>query len=440
MQKYFGEETKKALRNFPFSTHPVKMEFILALVKIKKAAAIANFKSGGITQPTKNAIVRAADEILSGKLTGQFPLSSFQGGAGTAINMNVNEVLAGRATEILGGKTLVHPNDHINRSQSTNDVNPSAIKVASSSLLLELDSALAGLIKTFEAKAKTFSKVIKLGRTHMQDAVPTTLGAEFSAYAENLKSHRKNLEQASNSVLTLNLGGTAIGNSVNASPKYIQEVYRELNKITKAKFTPAKNLMSKTGSHADFVVISQAVVALCVELSKIANDFKFMSSGPRGGIGEIVLSELQKGSSIMPGKVNPVMPETLNQLYFLVSGNNLTIEKAAEASQMELGVMLPVIADRLLESIQLSAQTIKQFDQLCVAKVKADAKKCREYLENSTAFATFLAPEYGYDTVSQMVKACVKSGASFKAELLQSGLMKEKDWNAFTKGVIKKLA
>jgi len=440
MKKYFGEETKKALRNFPFSTHPVKMEFILSIVKIKKAAAIANFKSGDLGQPIKNALVRAADEILSGKLKGQFPLSSFQGGAGTAINMNVNEVLAERATEILGGKTLVHPNDHVNRSQSTNDVNPSAIRLSASGLLLGLDSALVGLVKTFEAKAKIFSKVIKLGRTHMQDAVPTTLGAEFKTYAENLKRQRQNLEQTRRLVSILNLGGTAIGNSVNASPKYIKEIYLELNKITKVKFVCAENLMSKTGSHTDFVIISQAVTALCVELSKIANDFKFMSSGPRGGIGEIVLAELQKGSSIMPGKVNPVLPETLNQLYFLVSGNNLTIEKAAEASQMELGVMLPVIADRLLESIVLTAQSIKQFDKLCVAKVRADAKKCREHLENSTAFATFLAPKYGYDEISQMVKACVKSGASFKAEVLQSGLMKEKDWNAFTKNVIKKLA
>jgi aspartate ammonia-lyase len=440
MKKYFGEETKKALRNFPFSTHPVKMEFILSIVKIKKAAAIANFKSGGISQSVKNAIVRASDEILSGKLNAQFPLASFQGGAGTAINMNVNEVLAARATEILGGKTLVHPNDHVNRSQSTNDVNPSAIKVAVSGLLLGLDGALAGLIKTFEAKAKTFSKAIKLGRTHMQDAVPTTLGAEFKAYAENLKGHRQSLEHARGLVSILNLGGTAIGNSVNASPKYIKEIYLELNKITRVKFVRAENLMSKTGSHTDFVILSQAVTALCVELSKIANDFKFMSSGPRGGIGEIALAELQKGSSIMPGKVNPVLPETLNQLYFLVSGNNLTIEKAAEASQMELGVMLPVIADRLLESVQLAAQTIKQFDKLCVAKVRVNVKKCREYLENSTAFATFLAPKYGYDAISQMVKTCVKSGASFKVEVLQSGLMKEKDWNAFIKNVIKKLA
>lgn len=439
MQKYFGEETKKALRNFPFSTHPVKMEFILAIVKIKKAAAIANFKAGGLSSPVKNAIVRAADEILSGKLNGQFPLSSFQGGAGTAINMNVNEVLAARAAEILGGKTQVHPNDHVNRSQSTNDVNPSAIKIAAREMLLELDEALAGLIKTFEARAKAFTKVIKLGRTHMQDAVPTTLGAEFKAYAENLKWRRKSLEAARGYTEILNLGGTAIGNSVNASPKYIAEVYRELNKITKAKFVPAENFSSKTGSHTDFVILSQAVTALCVELSKIANDFKFMSSGPRGGIGEIILPELQKGSSIMPGKVNPVLPETVNQLYFLVSGNNLTIEKAAEASQMELGVMLPVIADRLLESVQLTAQTIRKFDKLCVARIKADVKKCREHLESSAAFATYLTPKFGYDQVSEIVKESIRTNTPIRKLATDKKMMTDKEFNLFIRSFLKNI-
>jgi len=433
MQKYFGEETKKALKNFPFSTHPVKMEFILSIVKIKKAAAIANFKAGGLSQPIKNAIVKATDEILSGKLKDQFPLSSFQGGAGTAINMNVNEVLAGRATEILGGKTLVHPNDHVNRSQSTNDVNPSAIKIAGYGLLLELDSALSGLIKTFGAKAKTFAKIFKLGRTHMQDAVPTTLGAEFEAYAEVLSQHQGQLANVRQLFRTLNLGGTAIGNGVNASAKYRSEVYAELNKITKEKFVPGRNLMAMTSGQTDFVIVSQAVTALTVYLSKIANDFKFMSSGPRGGIGEIVLPELQKGSSIMPGKVNPVLPETLNQLYFLVSGNNLTIEKAAEAAQMQLGVMLPVIADRLLESIQLTAESVRQFDRLCVAKVKADAKKCREHLESSTAFATYLTPKFGYDEISGIVKESVRTNTTIRKLVIGKKMMTDKEFNLFIK-------
>ncbi len=439
---YFGDETKKALKNFPFSVHPVKMEFILALVKIKKAAAIANFKAGNFSQPIKTAIVKACDEILSGKFKDQFPLSSFQGGAGTAIHMNVNEVIANRATEILltqKKNITVHPNNHVNRSQSTNDVNPSAIKVASELLLKQLDISLAGLIQTFEQKAKTYAKVLKLGRTHMQDAVPITMGAEFQSYADNLKQDRQNLLQAAKYAGMLNLGGTAVGNSANASPKYIKEVYAELNKITKGRFKPANNLIAKTSGQTDFVIISQATATLCVNLSKIANDFKFMSSGPRGGIGEIILAELQKGSSIMPGKVNPVMPETMNQLYYLVSGNNLTIERAVEGAQMELGVMIPVIADRLLESIQLTAQAVRQFDKLCVSRLKVDAKKCREHLENSTAFSTFLTPKFGYDKISQLVKEAVAKNVSFKQAVINSGLMKEKDWQIFVKEVTSKI-
>lgn len=437
MKVYFGEETKKALNNFPFSTHPVKMEFILGIVQIKKAAAIANYKAGNISLTVCRAIVKASDEILTGKLKQQFLLSSFQGGAGTAINMNVNEVLANRATELLNYKVVVHPNDHVNRSQSTNDVNPSAIKIAVNQEARKLNVALADLIKAFELKAKSFSKIVKLGRTHMQDAVPTTLGAEFFAYVESLKNQRLHIQSVQKNLTSLNLGGTAIGNSVNASQKYINAVYKELKQITKQDFHPAKNLMSQTSNQSDFLVFSQAIVALSVVLSKIANDLKFMSSGPRGGIGEIILPELQKGSSIMPGKVNPVMPETLNQLYFLVSGNNLTIEQAVEGAQMELGVMLPVIADRLLESVILVTETMVQFNKLCVSKIKADAKKCQEHLENSTAFATYLTPKYGYEKIALAVKEAVRKNISFKDQVVGSGLMTEIKWRTFIEKVKK---
>lgn len=415
------------------------MEFILGLVKIKKAAAIANVQAKNFSPKIGRAIVRAAQEILAGKHHDQFPLSSFQGGAGTAINMNVNEVIAGRATEILNGKIVVHPNDHVNRSQSTNDVNPSAIKIAAYGQTTELVLALNSLIKAFEYKGKSFAKIIKLGRTHMQDAVPTTLGAEFLAYASVLKEHVENIVQAAEKLLELNLGGTAIGNSVNASPVYIAAVYKALNKITKQNFVAAKNLMAKTSDQSGFLVVSQAVTALAASLSKIANDFKFMSSGPRGGIGEIILPELQKGSSIMPGKVNPVMPETLNQLYFLVSGNNLTIEKAVEAAQMELNVMLPVIADRLLESISLITEAVIKFEKFCVLKLKVDAAKCKKHLENSTALATFLTPKFGYDKISQLVKLSVAKKTSFKEEVINSGIMKTGEWEQLVKKVIQSL-
>jgi aspartate ammonia-lyase len=435
MKKYYGAETEKALKNFPFSTHSVRMEFILAIVKIKKAAAVANYRAGNVSQEIQNATVKACDEILAGKHNNQFPLSSFQGGAGTAIHMNVNEVIANRASEIL--KKKIHPNDHVNASQSTNDVNPSALKVAAFFLLQDLENKLSALVKTFERKAKEFKNINKLARTHMQDAVPTTLGAEFLSYAETLRRYESQIKIAQDLCRVLNLGGTAIGNSINASPIYIREVYKELNKITHAKagqanskFYKAQNLMSKTSGQTDFLMISQIVNNMCVDLSKIANDFKFMSSGPNGGIGEIILPEIQKGSSIMPGKVNPVLPETMNQLYYLVSGNNLSIEKAVEGAQMELGVMIPIMVDKLIESIKLSTEVINQFDKLCVASIKADKEKCKHHLENSTAYATLLTPRLGYDKVSEIVKKSVATKKNLREIVVGEKYLTEKEFNS----------
>ncbi|MBI3888717.1 aspartate ammonia-lyase [Candidatus Nomurabacteria bacterium] len=431
MKKYYGAETEKALKNFPFSTHLVRVEFIFAVVKIKKAAASANFAAGNISKEIKNAIIKACDEILSGKRNDQFPLSSFQGGAGTAIHMNVNEVVANRASEISGVK--VHPNDYVNASQSTNDVNPSALKVASLFLLQDLEIKLSALVKTFQKKSKEFKNINKLGRTHMQDAVPTTLGAEFMSYADSLNEHVKQIKNAKDLCKVLNLGGTAVGNSINASPAYIKQVYKELNKLTSEKFHKAKNLMSKTSGQTDFLIISQTITTLCVDLSKIANDFKFMSSGPNGGIGEIILPEIQKGSSIMPGKVNPVLPETVNQLYFLVSGNNVSIEKAVEGAQMELGVMIPIMVDRLIESIILSTETINQFDKLCVAGIKADKEKCKKHLEVSTAYATLLSPRLGYDKVSEIVKKSTTTKKSLRDIVVGENYLTEKEFEKIIK-------
>lgn len=432
MKKYFGEETKKALRNFPFSTHPVKMEFILAMVKIKKAAAFANWEAGKISRNIKNVIVKSCEEILEGKLADQFPLSSLQGGAGTSINANVNEVIASRATEILqkqGKKITVHPNDYVNASQSTNDVNPSALKVALFDLLKDLDVKISNLAKALETKAKEFKNIQKLGRTHLQDAVPTTLGAEFASYAEIVRRRQGNVRHAAGYAEFLNLGGTAIGNSINASPKYIKVIYRELNKICKGKFRPAENLMSKTSSHTDFLIISQSITALTTDLSKIANDFKLLSSGPKGGFGEIVLPELQKGSSIMPGKTNPVMPELINQLYFIVSGNNLTIERCAEASQLELGVMLPTISDRLIESVKITTEVLAQFTNLCVVRIRANKTRCKQLLESSTAYATLLSPKLGYDAMTEIVKEALRTNKTIKQLVLEKKLLTNKEFD-----------
>ncbi len=425
-KKYYGPQTEKAVKNFPFHVYKVHKEFIFALVQIKRAAAAANFEAGNFSRGIKNAIVKACDNVLAGGYKDQFPLRALQGGAGTSINMNVNEVIAGRATEILkkaGQNITVHPNDHVNRSQSTNDVNPSAIKVASLKLTQELQGTLENLAKALEDKARGFKDVVKLGRTHLQDAAPTTLGAEFASYSQIIRWHQEKINRAVYYSQILSLGGTALGNSVNASPVYIKIVYRELNKITGQRFSPAKNLMAHTSSQTDFLAISQAVTALCLDCSKMASDFRLLASGPRGGLGEISLKELQNGSSIMPGKVNPVMPETVNQLYYLISGNNLTIEHAAHAAQLELGVMFPTIADRLLQTLKLTSEVLQQFTKTCVVSIKANKERCGELLELSTAYGVLLTPKLGYEEVSKCVKEAVASGQTLRQVIVEKHKM-----------------
>lgn len=436
---YYGEQTKKALKNFPFNVYKVHKEFIYALVEIKKAAAIANCEAGNFSREIRDAIVQASDEALAGKFKDQFLLPALQGGAGTSTNMNVNEVLASRATEILqkkGKNITVHPLDHVNCSMSTNDANPSAIKIASVRLTHNLQKTLENLAKVLEDKSRSFKNIWKLARTHLQDAVPTTLGAEFASYAAIIRWHQEKINRVVAYCEELNLGGTAIGNSVNASPKYIKAVYRELNKITGQKFHPAKNLMSQTSSQTDFLAVSQAVTALMLDCSKISSDFRLMASGPRGGLAEIRLLELQKGSSIMPGKVNPILPETVNQLYYLISGNNLTIEHAAHAAQFELGVMFPIIADRLLQSIKLTAQVLDQFTKNCVRHIKANKENCRRHLEKSTAFATLLSPKIGYDNAAAAVKEVLASGRTLREVVIEKEWLTNKEFDRLVKKII----
>jgi aspartate ammonia-lyase len=432
MQKiYYGEQTQKALRNFPFSSGPVSCELIYAIAEIKKAAAIANFKAGNLDNNRKIAIIRACGEILDGEMNEQFKLPALQGGAGTSIHMNVNEVIASRATEILqaGGKDLVvHSIDHVNHSQSTNDVLPSALKIVAVKLTNGLLKVLDGVVAAFEKKSQEFQKVSKLGRTHLQDAVPTTLGAEFLAYAEIINRDKKRLQQNLSFLLELNLGGTAIGNSINVKPKYLHYVYQELKMVTKLPFKPAKNLMAQTSSQADFVSLSQSLTLLTMDASKIANDLRLLASGPKGGLGEIVFEELQKGSSIMPGKVNPVLPEAVNQLYFWVSGGDLSIQHAAQASQLELGVMGPTIADSLILSLKLTAEVLQKFAADCVLRIKANKSRCKELLENSTAYATLLNPYLGYDKVAELVKKSVESNRTIRDLVLEQKLMSNKEF------------
>lgn len=409
-QHYYGSQTSLALTNFPFSIHSAQKELIYAIATVKRAAAQANYVADNISEPIMKAITVACDVILAGEYDSQFVTPALQGGAGTSINMNVNEVIASLATEFLaknGDTTVVHPNDHVNCSQSTNDANPSALKIAAITLLNQLIETVQSAELIFLEKSLEFKDVAKLGRTHVQDAVPTTLGAEFEAYTAILCRHKKHLQEVLPYLYELNLGGTAIGNSINASPEYIKTVYKELAKITKLPLQPAANFMSQTGSQTDFVMLSHALVLLALDLSKIASDIRLLASGPNGGLGEVSLQNLQAGSSIMPGKVNPVLPESVNQLYFLVSGNNLTIEQAAHGAQLELGVMFPILADRLITSLKLTSEVINNFMKHCVLTMKANREACKAHLEKSTAYATLLTPVLGYDKTSEIVKKAI---------------------------------
>lgn len=432
MSQYIGSQTVKALANFPFSGPRVHLELIYAIVEIKKAAAGANHAIGDLPQDICDGILIACDDILSGKLDDQFSTPALQGGAGTSINMNVNEVIAGRATELLksqGKKTAVHPNDHVNMAQSTNDVNPSALKIVCLRLGDKLIEDLSDVVRILETKAKEFTDVHKLGRTHLQDAVPVTLGEELASYAYSIDRGTVRVKQALAFFSELSLGGTAIGTCVNASPAYIDAVYKELEGITGLPLRPARNFMSQTSSQTDFCALSHALVALTIDASKIAVDLRLMASGPKGGLGEIILEELQAGSSIMPGKVNPILPETVNQLYFLVSGNNVTIEQAAHASFLELANMFPILADRLISSLKLTDEVLVQFANKCVKTIRVNRAHCRYILEHSTAYATLLTPKLGYDAVAAMVKESMMSGKTIRELVLRKKLLREEEFN-----------
>jgi len=419
----YGPQTKASLENFPFNYHRVMLEFVYAMVMIKKAAAVANFKAEKLEKKLSDKIVAACDGILKGKYDDQFVVSAHHGGAGTSVNMNVNEVI--------GTLAGVHPNDHVNASQSTNDVNPSALKIASIKLTEKLLKSLNYLISVMDEKSKEYQDVRKLGRTHIQDAVPTTLGAEFGSYRDILKRDKKRIEDALTYFYELNLGGTAIGNSINAPKEYIKNVYSELQKVTGINnLVPADNLMSQTSSDTDFCFLSTAVNILCLDISKMAVDFRFMSSGPKGGIGEISFKELQPGSSIMPGKVNPIVAETMNQTYYLVSGKNLSIHQAAEASQLELGVMLPIIADSLITILKIVETALKLFADQGIKNIVVNRERCLEHLEKSTAYSTLLTPRLGYDVVSKVVKKSVAIGRTMREIVLEKKLLKKDEFDS----------
>ncbi|HEX9805197.1 MAG TPA: lyase family protein [Candidatus Dojkabacteria bacterium] len=432
MKKYYSKETTQALENFPLSTHIVYIELIHAVTKVKKATAEANYKDGGIDKKIKNAITDACDEILTGKFDDQFQTAAIQGGAGTSINMNVNEVIAGIASEKSGIR--VHPNDHINKSQSTNDANPTSLKILMYGMLKSVVKSGDLLVASFDKKAKEFKKIMKLGRTHIQDAVPITLGDEFDSYKEIIKRGVLRIKESEKYLFDLNIGGTAVGNGINATDIFRKSVIEEIQKITKEKrFKLAKSLMSQTSSQTDILFVADTIKTLFVDLSKIAGDLRLLSSGPNGGLGEIRLKPLQAGSSIMPGKVNPVIPEYMNQVYYYVSGKRMSIEHAAHTSNLELGIMFPVIADSIISIMRIATDSLETFAVKCIDSIEANEKNCRENLEKSTAFATLLTPKFGYDMVSKVVKESLKSGKSIREIFIEKKILTNEEFDNMTR-------
>lgn len=425
-EAYYGIHTLRAAANFPVSgikTHPA---LIRAMAQVKQAAARANMAAKLLEPVVAEAVAAAAAEVAAGGLADQFIVDSLQGGAGTSTNMNLNEVIANRAIEIMGGKKgdyhLVHPLRHVNLSQSTNDVYPTALRVAAIGLVLELSDALAGLQSALQEKEAEFAGILKLGRTEMQDAVPITLGREFSAYAEAVARDRWRLYKVEERLRQVNLGGTAVGTGLNADPKYIFMVIEELRDITGYGLARSENTVDLTQNADVFVEVSGLLKAAAVTLAKIAGDLRLLSSGPLGGLAELRLPEVQAGSSIMPGKVNPVIPEMVTQISYQVMGNDQVIASAAAAGQLELNAFMPLIAHNLLLSLEMLINAVNIFTGKCVRGIKADEARCRRWLEESHSFITALAPHLGYEPAAELVKKAMLENRRLKDVIVDSGL------------------
>ncbi len=426
-EAYYGVQTARAIANFPISRLRPHSAFIRATAMIKWAAAQTNVGLKKLDPRIGKAIQQAAMEVIEGKWDGQFVVDVFQAGAGTSHNMNTNEVIANRAVEISGGRRgdykLVHPNDHVNMSQSTNDVFPTAIRVAGLLMLPHLVKAVTSLERAFFLKAKEFNDVIKSGRTHLQDAVPIRLGQEFSGYTQAMGRARQRIETASEGLYELGLGGSAAGTGINTHPKYQKKVVAALSKISGLPFVSSKNLFERMQSMADFVAFSGSLRELAIELIRIANDLRLLASGPRTGFAEIILPPVQPGSSIMPGKVNPVMAEVTNMVCFQVLGNDLTISLAAQAGQLELNVMMPVISFNLLQSMEILANDISLLTDRCVKGITVNRERCKEYAEKSVGLATILNPSIGYEAAAAVAKESAATGKSLREIIVARGIL-----------------
>ena len=432
--KYWGASTQRSKKYFDIGDFLVRPVLIKSIAIIKKAAAIVNHKNKDLDKRISSSIVKAANEIIQGKMNENFPLKVWQTGSGTQTNMNVNEVISNRAIEILGGKKgtkkPVHPNDHVNKSQSTNDVFPTAMHIA---IALKTEDLLIPSLSllNFELKKKVkqFYKIVKIGRTHLQDATPLSLGQEFSGYQSQLEKCIERIKNALNEIYYLAQGGTAVGTGINTKKNFDKKIVNEIKKITKIPFKPAKNKFAALAAHDAIVNFSGTLNTTAVCLMKIANDIRFLGSGPRAGYGELILPENEPGSSIMPGKVNPTQCEAVTMVCVKVIGNHNGITMAGSHGHFELNVFKPLIIHNILQSIHILSDSTKSFAKYCINGLKADKVKIKEHLDNSLMLVTALSPKIGYDNAAKIAKKALKNKTTLKYEALKSKLINEKDYN-----------
>ena len=432
--KYWGASTQRSKKYFDIGEFLVRPILIKSIAIIKRAAATVHGKEKLIGSNISNAIIKASNEIISGKLDEHFPLKVWQTGSGTQTNMNVNEVIANRAIEILGGKKgskkPVHPNDHVNKSQSTNDVFPTAMHIAIAiETKKKLLPSLELLNKELKKKVSQFRKIIKVGRTHLQDATPLSLGQEFSGYQSQLEDCIYRIKNGLNEIYSLAQGGTAVGTGINSKKNFDKKIIKEIRKITKLPFKPTKNKFAALAAHDEIVNFSGTLNTTAVCLMKIANDIRFLGSGPRAGYGELILPANEPGSSIMPGKVNPTQSEAVTMVCVKVIGNHNGITMAGSHGHFELNVFKPLIAHNILQSIDLLADSTKNFSLYCIKGLKADRSKIKNFLDNSLMLVTALAPKIGYDNAAKIAKSALKNKTTLKTEALKSGLIQEKDYD-----------
>ena len=427
----YGIQTERARLNFPISHLLPLAAFVDAVIHIKKAAALTHKQTGRLDPKSADAIVRAADEVLAGEHRREFVVDPYQAGAGTSHNMNCNEVLANRANELLGGKRgeykPVHPNDHVNMAQSTNDVIPTAIRLAVLAELPGLLEAMDRLARACLAKGKAFDAILKSGRTHLQDATPIRLGQEFTAYGHTIERNRERLAQTADALRDLGIGGTAVGTGLNAEPAYPALMVKHLQAITGLALREGKDRVQLMQSLGDAAAFSGALRTYAMDLSKIASDLRLLASGPRTGLAEIVLPPVQPGSSIMPGKVNPSIPEMVNMVCYQALGNDVTIAAAAEAGQLELNVMMPVIAHNLLFTLMILTNASRVLAERCVDGIEADRAQCEHWLERSPALVTALAPRIGYAEAAKLAKEAVAKNVTVRQLVIEKGLLKGKE-------------